>query len=114
MAYIITGAVSVLATVLSFLLKSFIQENRKLKAEKEEMLKAEKEAAKRRDDALVNGVVCLLRVKLIEYHNKYMRDGEISSYGYENWDLMFQAYQQLGGNGMVKQMKHDIDELHIR
>lgn len=114
MAYILTGIVSLSVAILSFLLKTVFSENKKLKEEKEAREAAEKEAAKKREDALEEGVVCLLRVKLIEYHKRYMDSGEISSHGYENWNLMYEAYQNLGGNGMIKHMKQDIDELHIR
>ncbi|WP_243126949.1 hypothetical protein [Hominisplanchenecus murintestinalis] len=43
----------------------------------------------------------LLRVQLIEYHDKYMKLGSIPSYAYENFVEMYQAYHELGGNGMV-------------
>jgi hypothetical protein len=92
--------------MLIFLLQSFVRENRELKQEKER-----KQAE--REDALENGVVCLLRVKLIEYHGKYTNRNEISSNGYENWNLMFNAYKKLGGNGMIDHMKKEIEELHI-
>lgn len=45
----------------------------------------------------------LLRVQLIEYHDKYMKLGEIPSY----------AYHALGGNGMVTKMKNEIEEIHL-
>ena len=47
----------------------------------------------------------LLRVQLIEYHDKYMRLGEIPSYAYENFNEMYDAYHKLGGNGMVTNRK---------
>lgn len=56
----------------------------------------------------------LLRVQLIEYHTKYMRLGEIPSYAYQNFEEMYEAYHDLGGNGMVKKMYEEIKELHIK
>ena len=47
------------------------------------------------------GTMLLLRVQLIEYHDKYMKLGSIPSYAYENFVEMYQAYHELGGNGMV-------------
>ena len=107
MGHIITIATSVVSAMLVFLLQYFIRENIRLKREKE---KADKD----REQALENGVVCLLRVKLIEYHAKYMELGHISSHAFENWMLMYKAYKALGGNGMIDHMKAEIEELHIK
>lgn len=60
------------------------------------------------------GTMLLLRVQLIEYHTKYMRLGEIPSYAYQNFEEMYEAYHDLGGNGMVKKMYEEIKELHIK
>ena len=60
------------------------------------------------------GTMLLLRVQLIEYHDKYMRLGEIPSYAYENFNEMYDAYHKLGGNGMVTKMKQEIEELHFK
>ena len=69
---------------------------------------------KRDRDANSKGTMLLLRVQLIEYHDKYMRPGEIPSYAYENFDEMYDAYHKLGGNGMVTKMKQEIEELHLK
>lgn len=69
---------------------------------------------KRDRDANSKGTMLLLRVQLIEYHDKYMRLGEISSYAYENFNEMYDAYHKLGGNGMVTKMKQEIEELHLK
>ena len=59
-------------------------------------------------DANSRGTMLLLRVQLIEYHDKYMKLGEIPSYAYQNFQEMYDAYHQLGGNGMVtKNEKRD-------
>ena len=69
---------------------------------------------KRDRDANSKGTMLLLRVQLIEYHDKYMRLGEIPSYAYENFNEMYDAYHKLGGNGMVTKMKQGIEELHFK
>lgn len=61
-----------------------------------------------------HGTMLRLRVQLIEYHDKYMRLGEIPSYAYENFNEMYDAYHKLGGNGMVTKMKQEIEELHLK
>ena len=43
------------------------------------------------------GTMLLLRVQLIEYHDKYTTLGEIPSYAYENFMEMYEAYHELGG-----------------
>lgn len=65
-------------------------------------------------DANSQGTMMLLRVQLIEYHDKYMKLGEIPSYAYENFCEMYDAYHALGGNGMITKMKREIDELHLK
>lgn len=65
-------------------------------------------------DANSQGTMMLLRVQLIEYHDKYMKLGEIPSYAYENFCEMYTAYHALGGNGMVTKMKQEIEELHLK
>lgn len=65
-------------------------------------------------DANSKGTMLLLRVHLIEYHEKYMQLGEIPSYAYQNFVEMYDAYHSLDGNGMVTKMKEEIDELHLK
>ena len=65
-------------------------------------------------DANSKGPMLLLRVQMIEYHSKYMKMGDIPSYAYQNFCEMYEAYHELGGNGMVTKMKQEIEELHIK
>ena len=65
-------------------------------------------------DANSRGTMLLLRVQLIEYHNKYTAIGYIPSYAYENFCEMYAAYHALGGNGMITKMKEEIDELNLK
>ena len=68
---------------------------------------------KKERDANAKGTMLLLRVQLIEYHDKYMEQGSIPSYAYENVTDMYKAYHDLGGNGMVTKMRREIDQLHL-
>ena len=65
-------------------------------------------------DANSKGTMLLLRVQLIEYHDKYMEIGDIPSYAYQNFLEMYDAYHALGGNGMITKMKNEIEELHLK
>ena len=101
--YIISGVVSIIAGVLVFLLKNAIQENRRLKKEKNDAEEASRKA-------LRNGVKCLLRSKLMELHDIYMGAKLITPTEYENWTRMYASYKDLGGNGMVTHMAEDIEK----
>lgn len=66
---------------------------------------------KKSRDANSRGTMLLLRSQLIDYHSKYMKRGSIPSYAYENFIEMYDAYHELGGNGMVTHMKEEVEEL---
>lgn len=68
---------------------------------------------KKEREANARGTMLLLRVQLIEYHDKYMGKGSIPSYAYENFNDMYDAYHDLGGNGMIEKMKKDIENLNL-
>ena len=69
---------------------------------------------KKERDANSRGTMLLLRVQLIDYHDKYTKLGAIPSYAYANFEEMFKAYQELGGNSMVTKMHEEIQELHLK
>ena len=60
------------------------------------------------------GIMLLLRVQLIEYHDKYMRLGEIPTYVYDNYEDMYKCYHELGGNSMADKMHAEINELRLQ
>lgn len=106
MEYIIAISLSVISGVLTFLVKTLLTENRKLREKK-------REEDEKVNTAIKEALVCLLRVKLIEYHDKYVALDYIPSYAYDNWTKMFEAYTLLGGNGLIKAMNDDIEKLQI-
>ena len=105
--YLITIVLTVISGVLTFIVTSLVKDNKRLRKEK-------REATTKTNKALSDGVMSLLKIQLIEYHDKYMRGGEIPSYVYENWDNMYKAYRNLGGNGMVEHMNEEIHRLELR
>ena len=107
MGYIYSGLVSLAVAMLVFILQGTLKENRRLK-------KANEEKAEAEENALKEGVLCLLRDSLIKAHEKYMKEGTITMHGYQNWMLMYRAYKALGGNGMIDHMKDEIEELRMR
>lgn len=106
MEYVITIALSVIASVLAFVVTQLLKENHRLREQK-------KKAEEIKDSAIFDGVASLLRVQLIEYHDRYVAEGHIPSYVYENWTKMYKSYQALGGNGLIVGMNEDIQELPI-
>lgn len=56
----------------------------------------------------------LLRSELITMHGRYMDKGEIPIYAQENVQAMYDAYHELGGNGTVTKLVHEIMELPTR
>ncbi len=104
--YIITISLSVISGVLVAIVKHLMDEITKLRKEK-----SEEEHAK--SEALCNGVLQLLKIQIIEYHDKYMCGENIPPYVYGNFDAMYKAYKALGGNGVITRMKEDIDKLRV-
>ena len=88
---------------LGYQLQSLNKSNKELK-------KQNKEKKKATDD----GICCLLRVKMIEYHDHYMKDEFISPHGLNNFILMYQSYHALGGNGMIDKMYNEVKDLKIK
>ena len=97
----------IISTILAFLLKEQIKENKRLKREKEE-------TQIKRESALENGVVCILRKHLMDEHEMWTAKGYITSKALESGILMYKAYKGLGGNGMIDHMEDEIQRLPIR
>lgn len=104
---LISGFISFLIGILTFVIQNLLREIYKLNKEKNNNDKSA-------SDALKNGLKCLLRSQLIEYYNEYINDGKITSNQYENWMEMYKSYKELGGNGMITHMSNDIEELIIK
>jgi hypothetical protein len=104
--YVINGVLSVISAILVYLIKGLISENRKLR-------EAKRSEDAERERALSAGVLSLLRIQLIEYHDKYMTREIIPVYIFENWDDMYQSYRALGGNGSIKKMNDEINRIRI-
>lgn len=84
-----------------------------LKSQAMERIKTDKRQKKEAEN-YSHGMMLLLRIQLIEYHDKYMDRGAIPSYAYENFLEMYETYHDLGGNGMVTKMYEEIRQLHLR
>lgn len=65
-------------------------------------------------DANSRGTMLILRVQLIEYHEEWTARGYVTKHGIENFLEMYDAYHELGGNGMVTQLLKEVKELPIK
>lgn len=104
--YIVTVTLSVVSAMLVFMLQTVIRENRDLR-------KKDRQEESDKQKALSDGVLSLLRIQLIEYHDKYMTRETIPVYIFENWDDMYRSYAGLGGNGTIKHMNEDVQTKRI-
>lgn len=76
---------------------------------KNQAQKIEKEAKK--NAAVVDGVLALLRNEIINKYNHYTDKGYIPIYGMENVTSLYNAYRELGGNGTAAKLVDALREL---
>jgi len=107
MQYIISIISSLVIAALTFIIQSLLKDNKRLR-------QSRREENEKKESSMQEGVTSLLRVQLIEYHEKYATKGSIPNYAYENWEKMYHAYRGLGGNGMLLQMDEDIRDLEFK
>lgn len=65
-------------------------------------------------DANSRGTMLMLRAKLIEYHRDWTERGYVTKHGLENFLEMYEAYHELGGNGMVTHLLEEVEDLQIK
>lgn len=66
---------------------------------------------KKKEKAIEEGVQALLRNELIRRYREYETKGELSILDKENIEEMFTQYENLGGNGTVKQLMIELLQL---
>ena len=71
--------------------------------------KVKKDRAK--EKAVEEGVQALLRNELVRRYREYEKKGEMSILDKENIEEMFKQYENLGGNGTVKQLMSELMQL---
>ena len=74
-------------------------------------LGAKLRAARKRESAVQNGLMCLLRNEIIEAHDKYTDRGFCPIYKKEAIRKSYESYHDLGGNGLVTKLYEDIMKL---
>lgn len=69
---------------------------------------------KKKDQAIEEGVQALLRNELIRCYREYQQKGEMTILDKENIEAMFKQYENLGGNGTVKQLMTELLNAHTK
>lgn len=64
--------------------------------------------------AYSKGTMLLLRVQLIEYHDEWVERGYVTKHGLDNFLAMYDSYHELGGNGLVTDLKKQVEDLPIK
>lgn len=65
----------------------------------------------KREKALQNGLQSLLRNTIIEYHDKYTGRGYCPIYAKDALRRIYDAYHDLGGNGVITKLYEDVMKL---
>jgi len=78
---------------------------------RQKKLEAEQEKAETEQKAIANGVMALLRDRIIQSCNHYREKGYCPIYARDNIDSLFKEYAALGGNGTVKDLVNETKEL---
>ena len=87
----------ILAALLGYIVWLLKEQKNQKKIDKEER-DARIEAEKQLREKNSRGTMLLLRVQLIEYHDKYMELGEIPSYAYDNFNDMSLTWWKWNGD----------------
>ena len=82
----------------------------KLKSERKKREEA-KAAQEVHEDAQTQGMRSILRGEIIRSHEKYTERGYCPIYAKEALQSQYDAYHQLGGNGVITKLFHDVMEL---
>lgn len=68
----------------------------------------------KKEKAIEEGVQALLRNELVRRYREYEVKGELSILDKENIEAMFKQYENLGGNGTVKQLMTELLKLKTK
>ena len=68
-------------------------------------------ALKKKNKAIEEGLVALLKNELVRRYREYEQKGELSILDKENMEEMFKQYENLGGNGTVKKLMEELFKL---
>lgn len=100
--------IDILKIVLSYLIPAVLGGMLGIVSTKLKSNKEKDEAAKRKEQAIEEGVQALLRNELVRRYREYETKGEMTILDKENIEAMFKQYENLGGNGTVKHLMGEL------
>lgn len=68
----------------------------------------------KKNKAIENAVQSLLRDRLIEKYRTFKTKKQMTILDKENVDHLYKEYINLGGNGTVKELMEDMDDIEIK
>lgn len=69
------------------------------------------ESRERKQKALSDGVMMVLRYMLQRYHSEYIMQGKITYNQYKNWGDIYSVYTALDGNSVAEDWNDDIEKM---
>ena len=122
---VVNGIIALIFAVISWRVKRYLDSITEREAELQSALAAKEqelynilaEDRKRIEEIrLANnrGTQALLRDRLLQGYHFFRKRGMVTYGEARNYENMYEAYHDLGGNGMVKKMYEEIKELHIK
>ncbi len=100
--------IDILKIVLSYLIPAVLGGMLGIVSTKLKSNKEKDEAAKKKEQAIEEGVQALLRNELVRRYREYETKGEMTILDKENIEAMFKQYENLGGNGTVKHLMGEL------
>lgn len=83
------------------------------KTKNEELEKKLEERQSEETKMIADGVCLLIRINIIDYHKRYMREGCIPLYALENVKTLYSVYSMFGENG-VHDLMEELGDLPIK
>ena len=94
--YWLEFAFGIFGSIIVYLLKKFISKQKEQESKQQ---------------AIEHGVQALLRNELVRRYREYKSKQEISILDRENIDAMYKEYRNVGGNGTVKELMQELEEI---
>lgn len=83
------------------------------KSKNEELEKRLEERQSEETKMIADGVCLLIRINIIDYHKRYMREGCIPLYALENVKTLYSVHSMFGENG-VHDLMEELGDLPIK
>lgn len=99
--------------VLSASLIYLTQDRFKQKNKRKELESKLESKASRELELMSDGICCMLKINIIDYHKRYMHDGSIPLYALDNVKTMYKVYSNFGANG-IHDIMEELGDLPIR